>query len=142
MTYVTYKLNLVGLKLIYWQNKKFEHNYVLSCICTAKITKKFSENFSFDAENFKKCFKRLMQREKVQRYRFSVVVNELKSAENVPYQVAIFSFINAVILTTEPINERIQIRNEFIGKKNKKYIKYFKTFLTNSTFSLTFNHTI
>ena len=56
-----------------------------------------------------------LQQAKSQRYRFSVVVNELRAAENIPYQTAILSFINAAILSVDSIHERIQLRNEFIG---------------------------
>uniref|UniRef100_H2Z1H7 FH2 domain-containing protein n=1 Tax=Ciona savignyi TaxID=51511 RepID=H2Z1H7_CIOSA len=52
---------------------------------------------------------------KSQRYRFSVVINELRSAENLPYQTGILSFINAAVLSTESIHKRVKLRNEFIG---------------------------
>ncbi|XP_078494219.1 inverted formin-2 isoform X4 [Ciona intestinalis] len=52
---------------------------------------------------------------KSQRYRFSVVINELRNAENLPYQTGILSFINAAILSTDAIHQRVKLRNEFIG---------------------------
>ncbi|KAM4662587.1 inverted formin-2 isoform 2-T2 [Discoglossus pictus] len=52
---------------------------------------------------------------KSQQYRFSVIVSELSSTDNVPYMVTILSVINAVILGTEELRLRIQLRNEFIG---------------------------
>jgi len=51
-----------------------------------------------------------------QRYRFSVVINELKATENIPYQTGVMSFINATILSTESLHDRMHLRNEFIGK--------------------------
>ena len=51
-----------------------------------------------------------------QRYRFSVVVNELKATENIPYLTGVMSFINATILSTENLHDRMHLRNEFIGK--------------------------
>ncbi|XP_039256572.2 inverted formin-2-like [Styela clava] len=52
---------------------------------------------------------------KMQRYRFSIVVNELKEAENNPYQISVLSFINAVIISSDSLTKRMQIRNEFIA---------------------------
>ncbi|CAK8686591.1 unnamed protein product [Clavelina lepadiformis] len=55
------------------------------------------------------------KREKSQRYRFSVVISELENSVNLPYKAAVLTFINALVLATEPLMERIRIRNEFIG---------------------------
>ncbi|XP_040268407.1 inverted formin-2 isoform X2 [Bufo bufo] len=52
---------------------------------------------------------------KNQQYRFSVIMNELSATDNVPYMVTLLSVINAVILGTEELRLRIQLRNEFIG---------------------------
>ncbi|KAH0620324.1 hypothetical protein JD844_020602 [Phrynosoma platyrhinos] len=52
---------------------------------------------------------------KNQQYRFSVIMNELSTTENVPYMITLLSAINAVILGTEELRARTQLRNEFIG---------------------------
>ncbi|XP_072486164.1 inverted formin-2 isoform X2 [Notamacropus eugenii] len=52
---------------------------------------------------------------KSQQYRFSVIMNELSSTDNVPYTITLLSVINAIILGTEELRARTQLRNEFIG---------------------------
>ncbi|XP_043930278.1 inverted formin-2 isoform X2 [Protopterus annectens] len=52
---------------------------------------------------------------KSQQYRFSVIMNELHTTDNVPYMVTLLSFINAVVLGSEELKFRVQLRNEFIG---------------------------
>ncbi|XP_063803495.1 inverted formin-2 isoform X3 [Pseudophryne corroboree] len=52
---------------------------------------------------------------KNQQYRFSVIMNELSTTDNVPYMVTLLSVINAVIFGTEELRHRAQLRNEFIG---------------------------
>nr|XP_028605277.1 inverted formin-2 isoform X3 [Podarcis muralis] len=52
---------------------------------------------------------------KNQQYRFSVIMNELSTTDNVPYMITLLSAINAVILGTEELRARMQLRNEFIG---------------------------
>ncbi|XP_066485576.1 inverted formin-2 isoform X2 [Tiliqua scincoides] len=52
---------------------------------------------------------------KNQQYRFSVIMNELTATDNVPYMITLLSAINAVILGTEELGARTQLRNEFIG---------------------------
>ncbi|XP_065540308.1 inverted formin-2-like isoform X2 [Lathamus discolor] len=52
---------------------------------------------------------------KNQQYRFSIIMNELSNADNVPYMVTLLSAINAIILGKEELRTRTQIRNEFIG---------------------------
>ncbi|KAE8586855.1 hypothetical protein XENTR_v10021783 [Xenopus tropicalis] len=52
---------------------------------------------------------------KNQQYRFSVIMNELSTSDNVPYMVTLLSAINAIIFGTEELRKRVQLRNEFIG---------------------------
>ncbi|XP_033157696.1 FH2 domain-containing protein 1 [Drosophila mauritiana] len=59
---------------------------------------------------------------KKQRYRFKIVINELElssAAAHPPldYQAALLAFINCVIISAATLQERIRIRNEFIGLK-------------------------
>ncbi|XP_020835130.1 inverted formin-2-like isoform X1 [Phascolarctos cinereus] len=52
---------------------------------------------------------------KSQQYRFSVIMNELSNTDNIPYIITLLSVINAIILGTEELRARTQLRNEFIG---------------------------
>ncbi|KAL7731951.1 hypothetical protein ACLKA6_017000 [Drosophila palustris] len=59
---------------------------------------------------------------KKERYRFKIVINELElsSAVTSPpldYQATLLAFINCVIISEPKLQERIRIRNEFIGLK-------------------------
>ena len=54
---------------------------------------------------------------KGQRYRFSLIINELKNAEVMPYMTTCLAFINTILIATEDFEERVRLRNEFAGKK-------------------------
>lgn len=54
---------------------------------------------------------------KGERYRFKVVVEELKAASTAEYNTALVAFINCIIISTPQLKDRIRIRNEFIGLK-------------------------
>ena len=53
---------------------------------------------------------------KGQRYRFSLIINELKNAEVMPYMTTCLAFINTILIATEDFEERVRLRNEFAGK--------------------------
>ncbi|XP_041454485.1 inverted formin-2-like isoform X2 [Lytechinus variegatus] len=53
--------------------------------------------------------------QKNQRYRFSLIINELKTAEILPYKSTLLGFINALLIATADFDARIHMRNEFIG---------------------------
>nr|XP_023020465.1 uncharacterized protein LOC111509028 [Leptinotarsa decemlineata] len=53
---------------------------------------------------------------KGERYRLSVIVQELDRATAVDYQTALVAFINCLIISTSRLNDRTRLRNEFIGK--------------------------
>ncbi|XP_050989629.1 inverted formin-2 isoform X2 [Labeo rohita] len=52
---------------------------------------------------------------KTQQYRFSVIMNELQSTDNVPYMVTLLSVINALIFSADGLRQRDKMRKEFIG---------------------------
>ncbi|XP_062592916.1 inverted formin-2-like, partial [Saccostrea cucullata] len=52
---------------------------------------------------------------KKQRYRFSLIVNELRMADLVPYKTALMAFVNCIIVANEELEDRVRVRNEFIG---------------------------
>jgi hypothetical protein len=51
------------------------------------------------------------------RYRFAVVVRELRDAPTVEYKTALVAFINCIIISTPQLKDRLRIRNEFVGLK-------------------------
>lgn len=50
-------------------------------------------------------------------HRFSVIVDELKQADCVQYKTTLLAFVNCIIISTELLEDRIRVRNEFIGLK-------------------------
>ncbi|MED6267652.1 hypothetical protein CHARACLAT_014408, partial [Characodon lateralis] len=52
---------------------------------------------------------------KKQQYRFSVIMNELQTTDNIPYLVALMATINVLILGQEELRKRHRMRHEFIG---------------------------
>ena len=54
--------------------------------------------------------------EKGQRYRFSIIINEIRHSELIQYQTTVLAFVNALLMCTADFNERRAIRNEIIGK--------------------------
>jgi hypothetical protein len=53
---------------------------------------------------------------KSQSYRFSLIMNELKNSELDSYSLSLLSLINCFISAAPSAEDRIQVRNEFIGK--------------------------
>ena len=60
---------------------------------------------------------------KGQRYRFSLIINELKNAEVVPYMTTCLAFINTILIATEDFEERVRLRNEFAGEKKRLVLR-------------------
>ncbi|XP_037867872.2 inverted formin-2 [Bombyx mori] len=52
---------------------------------------------------------------KNERYRLSVVVEELKNATSTEYKTALVAFINCLIISAPRLPDRTRVRNEFIG---------------------------
>lgn len=51
------------------------------------------------------------------RCRFQIIVDELKQAKSLEYKVVLLTFINCLIISSDSLKERKDIRNEFIGLK-------------------------
>ena len=49
------------------------------------------------------------------KYRFGVVVKELRDATSLDYKTALVAFINCIIISTPQLKDRLRIRNEFVG---------------------------
>ncbi|XP_062608968.1 inverted formin-2-like, partial [Saccostrea cucullata] len=47
-------------------------------------------------------------------YRFSILVNELRTANLVTYRTTIMALINAIVVANENLQERVRIRNDFV----------------------------
>ncbi|XP_078601620.1 uncharacterized protein LOC144876335 isoform X2 [Branchiostoma floridae x Branchiostoma japonicum] len=78
---------------------------LLSAICVYSLE---GYELAIDAlENYKLA--------KNQRYRFSLIINELRFADVTTYKSTLMAFINCIIVATEDLEDRIRIRNEFIG---------------------------
>lgn len=58
----------------------------------------------------------LFQTTKKLRYRFGVILDELNKEESISYRAALLGFINCLIIYSKDIEDRVRIRNEFIGK--------------------------
>ncbi|KAK2855786.1 hypothetical protein Q5P01_004521 [Channa striata] len=52
---------------------------------------------------------------KKQKYRFSVIMNELHGTDNVPFMVTLMSVVNMLVLRQEDLRKRARLRQEFIG---------------------------
>lgn len=57
----------------------------------------------------------VLQFTKGQRYRFSLLLQELKGAETEEYVACLLAFINCIIAGAPDISARIRLRNEVIG---------------------------
>ncbi|XP_071485950.1 uncharacterized protein [Diadema antillarum] len=54
---------------------------------------------------------------KSQRHRFGLIIDELERAENTSYKTTLVAFINCILIATDSVEDRIRIRNEFVGLK-------------------------
>lgn len=57
-----------------------------------------------------------LQNIKNDRYRLKLIVLELQKATSPEYQAALLAFINCIIISAPSLQDRLRIRNEFIGK--------------------------
>lgn len=55
------------------------------------------------------------QRTKGHRYRFSLLLQEIRNAETQEYAAVILAFINCIIAGSPDLSQRVALRNEFIG---------------------------
>uniref|UniRef100_W4VR99 Putative formin 3 n=1 Tax=Corethrella appendiculata TaxID=1370023 RepID=W4VR99_9DIPT len=72
---------------------------------------------AYSTDGYKRAIETLDHYKKIkgERYRLNIVVNELDKTTVVEYQIALLAFINCVIISTPCLQDRIRIRNEFIG---------------------------
>lgn len=54
---------------------------------------------------------------KGQRYRFSLLVQEMKGSETEEYVACVLAFMNCIIAGAPDISSRIRLRNEVIGER-------------------------
>lgn len=55
------------------------------------------------------------------RYRLKLIVLELEKATAPEYQSALLAFINCIIISAPSLQDRLRIRNEFIGEIMKNH---------------------
>ncbi|KAK6173050.1 hypothetical protein SNE40_016584 [Patella caerulea] len=64
---------------------------------------------------------------KKKKYRFSLVVDDLRVTDNVHYKIILLEFINCLIIYTSKAEDRIRIRNEFYGLKLQEILNSLKS---------------
>jgi hypothetical protein len=57
-----------------------------------------------------------LQTVRSKKYRFSLIVDELRSSENSEYRTILLELVNCLIIYTENAEDRVRVRNEFFGK--------------------------
>ncbi|GIX67120.1 inverted formin-2 [Caerostris extrusa] len=72
----------------------------------------------YNAEGYQRALDTLehYKTNKKERYRFKVVVDELRSSD-LDYLSTVVAFVNCTIISVKSLKDRIRIRNEFIGLK-------------------------
>lgn len=78
----------------------------------------------------------MCQRVKKQQFRFSVIMNELKVTDQVPYMVTLMGLVNVLVLGGEDLRRRDRLRQEFIGTSRDQTLQV----LTVSHCSTTAHH--
>jgi len=90
---------------------------LLSALCVYNAE---GYNRALEALEHYKTFKTL-------RYKFSIVVEELKQAKANEYRTVLLAFINCLIISTPQLKDRNRLRNEFIGLKLLEILRDIKT---------------
>ena len=68
----------------------------------------------------------MCQRVKKQQFRFSVIMNELKVTDQVPYMVTLMGLVNVLVLGGEDLRRRDRLRQEFIGTSHDQTLQVLK----------------
>merc|ERR1719216_830829 len=82
----------------------------------------------YNAEGYSRALEALEHYKtfKTQRYKFSVVVEELREAKASEYRTVLLAFINCLVISTPQLKERNRLRNEFIGLKLLEIVRDIK----------------
>lgn len=82
----------------------------------------------YNAEGYNRALEALdhYKEFKSSRYRFSVVVDELRHAKSNEYRTVLLAFINCLVISTPQLKDRNRLRNEFIGLKLLDLIRELK----------------
>lgn len=138
VSWISFSLNIFILKLVCYTSIPFLHASLFHIISWEKLTsemifslrkRKPNTKYPLQKKEFVFCslsvyiFSFLTsiflplkkQTLKKQRYRFSLIVNELRMADLVPYKTTLMAFINCIIVANEELEDRTRVRNEFIG---------------------------
>ncbi len=57
------------------------------------------------------------KRSKGHRYRFSLLIQELRSSETEEYCACVLAFINCILSGASDLTQRVKLRNELIGEQ-------------------------
>ncbi|XP_076468527.1 uncharacterized protein LOC143299218 [Babylonia areolata] len=60
------------------------------------------------------------------KYRFSIIVEELRGSDNVAYQTILLELVNCLIIYSNDLQDRIRIRNEFFGLRLQEVLNTLK----------------
>ncbi|CAL1261437.1 unnamed protein product [Larinioides sclopetarius] len=88
----------------------------------------------YNAEGYQRALDTLehYRANKKERYRFKVVVDELRSSSDLDYLSTVVAFVNCTIISSKSLKDRIRIRNEFIGLKILDAISRLRTTFADS----------
>lgn len=67
-----------------------------------------------------------------ERYRFQLVVDELRAAKSDDYRTVLVAFVNCLVISTPQLRDRNRVRNEFIGLKITDALKVIRSENTDS----------
>jgi len=83
----------------------------------------------YNAEGYSRALEALehFKTFKTLRYKFSIVVDELKLAKANEYRTVLLAFINCLIISTPQLKDRNRLRNEFIGLKLLEILRDIKS---------------
>merc|ERR1712083_666310 len=82
----------------------------------------------YNAEGYSRALEALDHYKTFQssRYRFGVVVDDLRQAKANEYRTVLLAFINCLVISTPQLKERNRLRNEFIGLKLLEIVRDIK----------------
>ena len=58
----------------------------------------------------------MLQTTRQKKYRFSVVVEELRATDNTAYQTMLLELVNCLLIYSSTPHHRVSVRNEFFGR--------------------------
>ncbi|CAH1778221.1 unnamed protein product [Owenia fusiformis] len=81
---------------------------ILELLSAMSLYSSQGHELALDALEFFKKLKNL-------RYRFSFIINELRTSELIAYRITVLALVNCLLAGVEELEKRVALRNEFIG---------------------------